>query len=609
MNRWPAITLTFHSLTHPKFTTPLISRLGSIPRVRMAVGALALGFGVFAGAFNSQATSNYWITASDDWSDPAAWSAGAPPAISDDAYFTNAAVYTIHMTADQGVTSNTFANGSGTVAIVTMDMGTSKFQPSGTFVVGAEANASNTVYIASNTNATGAGFANAGPVTVGRNGDGTLIVTNGQVGPNPPTGFGLSLGNGNGGRVHLVISGPNTLVLCSVFQAGANSNCEGSCTVVITNGATLQTSSSIRIGSGSGSASTNNSVVIFSGGRFYVGAGPIVIGARSSTPLPGTFPCVDNSVLVKSGGLFAGIGGRRTMDIGDANFVGQASTGPYTCSNNSLTVEFGGSVTSVSTISVTPTNALNLFGGYLDVGVITNFGTMTAWGTIRAGIIVTNGGTLRARSSQGRLVLTNGLVLANSATLEMELGSSFPAGPPGAIDCASIVYSNVASVEITSTANGETRLFGTLNFTDSGGFAPGTYTILTYVPSPTSGTPTNFTWAGTIGTVPNNTFTYAIDTNTIGKMNLIVTGPVTIPFRIISVAKSVNDVVLTWTAPASVINRVQATLGTLPSGSFNTNGFADITGDITTAASGTNTFTDTGGATNKPARYYRVRQP
>jgi hypothetical protein len=109
--------------------------------------------------------------------------------------------------------------------------------------------------------------------------------------------------------------------------------------------------------------------------------------------------------------------------------------------------------------------------------------------------------------------------------------------------------------------------------------------------------------------VPNNTFTYAIDTNTVGKVNLIVTGPVTIPFRIISVAKSGNDVALTWTAPASVINRVQATLGTLPSGSFNTNGFADITGDITTAASGTNTFTDTNGATNKPARYYRVRQP
>lgn len=613
MNQLQAITLRFHDLTHPKFITPLTSCLGSISRARMAVGALALGLGMFAGAFNSQAqNSNFWIAGDGNWSDNSSWSAGAPPAITDDADFTNAAVYTVHFTADASITSNLFANSSGTVATVTMDMGAAnQFSPGGNFVVGTQANASNTVYIASNSQP---GFApkSGAAITVGRNGVGTLIVTNGQVGPSPPA-YGITAGNGNGGSGHIVVSGSSSVILCSTFQLGSSSNGEGNCTLVISNGGRFQTSSSVRIGSGSGSVSTNNHLTVYSGSVFIYDAGPLVIGARSVAPLTGTFACVDNTIVIKTGGLMqCGVATRRSIVIGDANFTGQASTGPNISTNNSLTIEFGGSVTQASVVQITPTNALNQLGGYFDCGSITNYGTMTAWGANRGSIIITNGGTLRVPTSQGRFSITNGLFLVNTATLEMELGTSFPSGPLGGIDCGSIVISNLSGsgTVATLTTNGATALLGTLNFTDSGGFAPGTYTILSYTPSPTVGTPTNFTWAGTIGTVPNNTFTYAIDTNTIGKVKLIVTGPApTIPFRIISVAKSGNDVALTWTAPASVINRVQATLGTLPGGNFNTNGFTDITGDITTAASGTNTFTDTNGATNKPARYYRVRQP
>ena len=55
---------------------------------------------------------------------------------------------------------------------------------------------------------------------------------------------------------------------------------------------------------------------------------------------------------------------------------------------------------------------------------------------------------------------------------------------------------------------------------------------------------------------------------------------------------------------------LQATNG--PNGNYSTNGFADISVQMVIPGSPgsavTTNFTDSSGATNKPARYYRVRQ-
>jgi len=83
-----------------------------------------------------------------------------------------------------------------------------------------------------------------------------------------------------------------------------------------------------------------------------------------------------------------------------------------------------------------------------------------------------------------------------------------------------------------------------------------------------------------------------------------------VDFRILSITRATNDIVLTWVAPGGTTNLVQATNGS--GGSYATNGFADISTQFINPGSAstgvTNTFTDTLGATNKPARYYRVRQ-
>jgi hypothetical protein len=77
--------------------------------------------------------------------------------------------------------------------------------------------------------------------------------------------------------------------------------------------------------------------------------------------------------------------------------------------------------------------------------------------------------------------------------------------------------------------------------------------------------------------------------------------------RIISAAQQSSDVLITWTTAGAHTNAVQATAGD-GTGGYATN-FVDIGAPVIIATSGdamTN-YTDVGGATNSPSRYYRVR--
>jgi hypothetical protein len=79
-------------------------------------------------------------------------------------------------------------------------------------------------------------------------------------------------------------------------------------------------------------------------------------------------------------------------------------------------------------------------------------------------------------------------------------------------------------------------------------------------------------------------------------------------FQITAIRTVTNDVLLTWNTIADKTNVVQATPGA-PDGSYSTNNFTDISSNIVVGGLGqvsTNYF-DVGGATNFPARYYRVR--
>jgi len=78
--------------------------------------------------------------------------------------------------------------------------------------------------------------------------------------------------------------------------------------------------------------------------------------------------------------------------------------------------------------------------------------------------------------------------------------------------------------------------------------------------------------------------------------------------HIISIAPQGNDVSITWATAGGATNVVQATAGD-GSGNYATNNFTDISGPIAITGSGdtTTNYTDAGGATNVPSRYYRIR--
>lgn len=76
-------------------------------------------------------------------------------------------------------------------------------------------------------------------------------------------------------------------------------------------------------------------------------------------------------------------------------------------------------------------------------------------------------------------------------------------------------------------------------------------------------------------------------------------------FRITSILRTNNDIRITWMMGSGRTNALQWTAGT-GNGSYQTNNFANLFIVTNTVGTITN-YTDIGGATNKPTRYYRVR--
>jgi hypothetical protein len=75
-------------------------------------------------------------------------------------------------------------------------------------------------------------------------------------------------------------------------------------------------------------------------------------------------------------------------------------------------------------------------------------------------------------------------------------------------------------------------------------------------------------------------------------------------FRFTSITRTGNDIRVAWAMIPGRTNALQVTSGS--GGSFTTNGFTDVF-TVTNAIGATTNYTDRGGATKSPSRYYRVR--
>ena len=612
MNRSQAVTDTLDKPADSTVTVSLRFRLGPIFRGRLAVEALALALGLFMSAANSNAqVSNFWTGASGDWTNGLNWSTNSAPGPFDVAIFTNAATYTVTIRTNVGtfiqVATNAFANASNTTATVTLNLASgTEFDPFVRFVVADERDSTTTVYVASH--ATPALV--AGTVAIGAPGIGTLIVTNGEFRANS-----VSVGAGADGRGTVVVggsvSGSATLVYGTGgggFAIGANSNSFGN-SVIVTNGAVLTNvhtpptgaNGTFRFGSGAGQCNTsNNTMIVNSGGKLSLGTGTITIGNGSTFTFPGE-GSFDNTVIIGNNG---------TMDCGGnvsthSLFIGTSKGTP--ASNNVLSVLAGGTVVNFSQLLITSNNAVELLGGKfggatvsggvvlasLELGgTVTNQGTFRGYGTVYAALNVASNGVLATSNTVGSLVFSNSLNLLTNHVMQVELGSS-----PAA------TFPTVLAGDLNVRPN------GTLIVSGPGASTSGTYLLFTNLCTTCSNQVEFTPWSTIIGPVPCITYTVGVGTNVSGggiNAIFLTVGPT--PPQITSIVRSGNDVRLTWTACDGKTNFVQVTPGTA-NGSY-TNNFVNLSGQIVITPSGTTTnFTDSGGATNKPARYYRVRQP
>jgi hypothetical protein len=196
------------------------------------------------------------------------------------------------------------------------------------------------------------------------------------------------------------------------------------------------------------------------------------------------------------------------------------------------------------------------------------------------------------------LTILNGLTIGNGGRLEID--NSMLQASNATFTSGSILLFALGTNSSPVVVSNNLVLAGTLDVADGGGLTTSNYTLFTY-----GGT---LSYSGlVIGSTPSNA-TCVVSTNIIGQVNLAVTltPPVSpLPFQIIAIARNTNDITVMWTTSASGTNFVQAGNGDA-NGSYDTNNFQDIYGPVIVSVGTTNSYTDVGGATNTPSRFYRI---
>jgi T5SS/PEP-CTERM-associated repeat protein len=367
----------------------------------------------------------------------------------------------------------------------------------------------------------------------------------------------------------------------SLFVDGAGSQLSATNAVfIVGNSGTLQSVTvknagqimSLGVNVGAGVGSSNNTILVTGTNSSWIANGLLTIGTGDQ----------GNQVIVTNAGLFAA----GNIDVTPSNKAGAFVTvaGGTLLATNSVsgavlrvggfnllgTVTLNGGTITIDQLMLTngAASVFNFNAGVLNVktsmvangsafvvgdGVdsatlnllafshtygnglsISSNATLTGVGTIVGNTTLANGATLAPGSGVGTLTAGNNLILNNGAVLEYDLGTSSD----------------------LTVVGGNLTLGGTLNINDAGGFGVGTYTLFTYAGG--------LTYNGvTIGATPNASLYYAIDTGTVGQVNLDVAytapaGPISgsspvndgdsgVSYSISSVANATN---YTWTVPA-----------------------------------------------------------
>ncbi len=458
---------------------------------------------------------------------------------------------------------------------------------------------------------------------VGNSTTGNVLVVNGGVLTNNPNLFTLRLGVTLGFGNSVIVSNGGKIFFGKIIVGDGNNFTGGSNNTLQVGGYGLPSLVSVSGGNqvviGQGGA--NGQSLIITNGTLFNNGGPY-IGSGTS----------NNTCTILAGGVF---------DVGNTAIqVGYTGGGAFQTAGNVLTVGSGGLITNGNGIAINPNNSMVLHGGTVAMIAGTRSisvgGTLSGVGTLSPGSLsVLSGGTFAPGDPVGAFFIDRDFTNVSGSTLEFHLGTS-----------SSLV---VVGTNVT--------LDGTLNVTDSGGLVNGTYTLFTYggtgtinpgfaigsLPGTFSGTVSNDTAnkrivlvlsGGPSGGDPFATWQFQY----FGSTNCATCGPnadfdgdglsntneFTAGFdptnnaaylHVISVDKVGNDLRVTYLGAngnppiASRTNVLEYTTGTA-TGGYTNNFISTGQTNVLSGGNGSGVVTnmvDPGGATNSPARYYRVR--
>ncbi len=422
------------------------------------------------------------------------------------------------------------------------------------------------------------------------------------------------VGNGSSADALLIQSAG---VLSNGSGVLGNGSASNNCAVVSGPGSVWNNNGGLTVGNGG----WHNSLVISNGGQVFNSHGVLgdnFIGSSSNTALvtgPGSLwkNSSDlevggygsaNTLVISNGGWvttsYATIGfnsfGNSVLVTGLGSVWSNSFSIQLYVAGNQLVIQDGGQVISGSssvalgsgTILVTDPGSVWSNGSYLDFGgfkgssmVISNGGqVICAYGTLSASnnsVRIVESGVWQSDVLRiGDEKASNTVVVAGGSLLSTNIVIGFPATV-----CNNLLQLDSGTVLVTNaTADAVLEVrYGKLIV--SGGTLRADILVLT------------------------NGCSQLVHTGGVILAGSVILNPNT--FRIVSITRQGNDMLVTWMMGPGGINALQAVAGNGSAG-YNTNGFTDIFIVTNNTMAGTVTnYLDVGGATNAPGRYYRAR--
>jgi hypothetical protein len=471
-------------------------------------------------------------------------------------------------------------------------------------------------------NVAGGTLALSGPLFVGGGGSTGLVqVTGGQlVLTNTPQSVGV--GSGLIVDTSLVLSNGGTLMVTNVpaivgnvdggtltnaggFFSGPNitvGNLSGSHGVIMMSDGTIATSGSLTLGK---SAGANGTLWMTGGALTAVNSGiaHIILGSAGQGAL------IVSNGTVRADQTFAGngVGASGVLTIAGGSFLTDS------------TLELGGFPSGTGTVWVT-SGVLALTNNFSSAEFFTHDGIAQL--TVSNGQVIVDLALIASLSNvgQGTLTFAGGTTTVNT---NLVLGNTCSKGKGNVVvNGGSLYVTNASHTAVLDVNNGVLELdSGTLvvdklvmtnscaQFVRTGG----TLIYGSVLLDPTGdadgdGIPNGYEQSH--GLDPLNPVNATLDSDGDGMTDLqeylAGTDPTSSAsaFRITSVTRTGNNVLVAWMMGPGKTNALQWTAGS--GGSYATNSFANLFIVTNTVGTATN-YLDVGGATNKPARYYRVR--